>query len=733
MKIDFSPTLRQVFLLTLAGLLALLGLLFFILLDQTEKTILTSSDRLLQEVGLRLENQVVLFRDQATEVAGDVERDLQHQLADVHDRQSVERALYAELLNHPDVSEVTFTHGDAIGEDDFQLVLAPADRWQVSAYRGGDGADAAWIMLRVVTETDPVKMNFTANIVDTRQSAGLNAPSAPAGVAPDPTIHPTFATVTLRINRHALVWSDLHFSEISTDDPAGQRRVEVTVQKAVFNGQEFLGVVRVGLLQKHLEEIVARSNQGPDPTGKIVPHTCFLCDAQGRLVTPVAAGDHLAASGDDLRVASASMPPQIAQALLSPKLSSMLNWPQDWDPPPDPASDRVNAGGMTYLVRFLPIAGTQQWVLGVVGAQNDFLGGLIAARTQLLKAALVVMAIILVGGALTLRAVQRGLKRVVYATTKMREFDFTAAPAIAPFRDIRSVMESLEQAKTAMRAMGKYVPIDLVRDLYEMNHEPMLGGEIRDLSIMFTDIEGFTTISENLSADHLAAALGFYLNVVTGVIHDHAGTIDKFIGDSVMTLWNAPRPCADHPIKACAAALACRDAISQLFSSQLWSGLPPWTTRFGLHHDRVMVGHFGSPDRLNYTALGDGVNLASRLEGLNKQYGTTIIVSESMFQEAGRSFSFRLLDRVAVKGKKQGVQVYELLGPIASDASRPAPVVAYESALRLYWSRDFTAALRLLENQPDDPPSAIVAERCRELLRDPPATDWDGVYISMIK
>jgi adenylate cyclase len=220
---------------------------------------------------------------------------------------------------------------------------------------------------------------------------------------------------------------------------------------------------------------------------------------------------------------------------------------------------------------------------------------------------------------------------------------------------------------------------------------------------------------------------------MTSVIHDHGGTIDKFIGDSVMALWNAPRPCADHPIKACAAALACRDAITQLFTSQLWAGLPPWTTRFGLHHDNVMVGHFGSPDRLSYTALGDGVNLASRLEGLNKQYGTTIIVSESMVQEAGHAFSFRLLDRVAVKGKKQGVQVYELLGPATSDASRPTTVAAYETGLRLYWNRDFAAAQKILKNQPADPPSAILAERCRELLRDPPAPDWDGVYISMIK
>ena len=322
---------------------------------------------------------------------------------------------------------------------------------------------------------------------------------------------------------------------------------------------------------------------------------------------------------------------------------------------------------------------------------------------------------------------------MIAATSQMGEFDFAPRVPMAPFRDVQEVMESLEQAKTAMRAMGKYVPMDLVRDLYHMNREPTLGGEMRELSIMFTDIQGFTDLSETLSPDVLAVALGHYLVAMTGAIHLEHGTIDKYIGDSVMAIWNAPAPCPDHAHRACASALACREATLRVNASSAWRGLPPLVTRCGVHSDRVMVGHFGAPDRMSYTALGDGVNLASRLEGLNKQYGTTLLVSEMIYQQVGNAFQFRLLDRVAVKGKKHAVKVYGLLGSAQDRACRTAAVIEYESALQAYWNRDFAGAIEMLMRYPTDPPSVIMAERCRKLIDDPPPGDWDGVYISMMK
>jgi adenylate cyclase len=316
----------------------------------------------------------------------------------------------------------------------------------------------------------------------------------------------------------------------------------------------------------------------------------------------------------------------------------------------------------------------------------------------------------------------------------MNAFEFAPAPTRSVFRDVSEVLESFEKAKTAMRAMGKYVPLDLVRQLFRAKSEPVLGGELTEISIMFTDIKDFTAASEKLTPNQLADALGRYLEVMAGIIHrDCRGTIDKYIGDAIMTIWNAPEREPDHARLACLAALRCRDAAHALSQSEEWRALPPFETRFGLHRDTAMVGHFGSPDRMNYTAIGDAVNLASRLEGLNKQYGTSILVSEAVREAAG-DFSFRLMDRVAVKGKTNAIRIYELLGQRAT-TDEPAPpfVVHYEEAFALYTARDFAGALRVLEKQAGDAPSAVLAERCREFLAHPPPADWSGIYVSMSK
>jgi adenylate cyclase len=294
----------------------------------------------------------------------------------------------------------------------------------------------------------------------------------------------------------------------------------------------------------------------------------------------------------------------------------------------------------------------------------------------------------------------------------------------------------VERAKTAMRALGKYVPIDLVRELYTANREPELGGELVELSLMFTDIEGFTDLSERLAPGALAVALGHYLEAMTVAVRSTDGTVDKFIGDAVMAFWNAPRRLPDHPLRACRAALACMKAARELYASSAWDGLPPLFTRYGLHTARVMVGHFGAPERLAYTALGDGVNLAARLEPLCKHYGVAALVSEAIVAAVGGvsppaggdAPSFRLVDRVAVKGKHQAVRVYELL-----EGGRTETVEAYEAAFAVYLARDFARARDILLALPDDPPSRVLAARCVAMLADPPPADWDGVYVATSK
>ena len=285
-----------------------------------------------------------------------------------------------------------------------------------------------------------------------------------------------------------------------------------------------------------------------------------------------------------------------------------------------------------------------------------------------------------------------------------------------------------------MRAMGKYAPIDLVRRLYRENSEPSLGGQPMEISIMFTDIKDFTTLSEQISANDLADALGRYLDTMARIIQQEThGAIDKYIGDAIMAFWNAPEAVANHAQMACLAALRCREAADTLTHAPEWGGRPAFETRFGLHLDTTLVGHFGAHDRMNYTAIGDAVNLGSRLEGLNKKYGTTIIASERIVEAVGDRFEFRLLDLVAVKGKSRAVKIYELQAEKDAVSGRRAETVAYEMAFERYLAGDFAAALEIMKPHAADPPSAVLSQRCRDYLREPPPQDWIGIFVAQTK
>ena len=301
------------------------------------------------------------------------------------------------------------------------------------------------------------------------------------------------------------------------------------------------------------------------------------------------------------------------------------------------------------------------------------------------------------------------------------------------FRDVQAASQSLEQAKTALRALGKYVPLDLVRQLYDAHREPVLGAELHDVTLLFSDVAGFTTFAEALAPDDLAIALGAYLEVMTRAIHATGGIIDKYVGDGVMALWNTPRPVDDHATRACEAALACVAATDALFTSAVWAGRAPWRTRFGIHRAEVTVGHFGAPDRMSFTAMGDGVNLAARLESLGKQYGVHILVSAAVEQDARPSFWFRRLDRVAVKGKHTGVEIYELLARRGVDSPPPPIIAPYEQAAKAYFGSDFRRALTLFAELADDPPSRVLAARCHAFLAEPASRDWDGTFVASMK
>lgn len=260
-----------------------------------------------------------------------------------------------------------------------------------------------------------------------------------------------------------------------------------------------------------------------------------------------------------------------------------------------------------------------------------------------------------------------------------------------------------------------------------------LGGEKRELTVMFTDIRGFTSISETFDPEALVEFLNEYLGAMTDIVFQHDGLLDKYIGDAIMALWGAPFPRPDHAAQACRTALEMIGRLRVLQQDWLRRGLPPLEIGVGVNTGPMVVGNMGSTQRFNYTAMGDHVNLGSRLEGLNKFYGTRILLSEYTRAEIGDEFLLREIDAVRVKGKQQPVTIFELLAYANGDGSVYQFQAEFAEALKAYKARQWDGALQrfseFLGKHPDDGPAQIYQERCRLLMADPPPKDWDGVFV----
>ena len=259
------------------------------------------------------------------------------------------------------------------------------------------------------------------------------------------------------------------------------------------------------------------------------------------------------------------------------------------------------------------------------------------------------------------------------------------------------------------------------------------GGELKELSIMFADIRSFTTISEGMSPDELVFLLNEYLGEMTDILFQRWGTLDKYIGDAIMAFWGSPYPQADHAERACACALDMQARLQELNRKWESEGRKQLSIGIGINTGVVNVGNMGSDRRLAWTVMGDAVNLASRLEGLNKEYHTGIIINESTWRQVSPRFVCRELDYTRVKGKLQPVSLYELLA-FASEAPRYADLLAqFAAALAAYRRRHWNEAIEsfeaLLARYPDDGPSHELLKRSHEYRREGPAADWDGVYV----
>ena len=718
-----KPTLGQVLLLSFLGLAAALAVLFAIVLNETRASIMTSSERVREQASREIGERVARFLATAPDTVAALQEQIKLGLIDANDPKAVETALFTLLLAKKQIGEISFTRADQTGFDENGAAqLAARPRWQISVVRSETTNDEEQLWSRHVY---PENSGFVAErqILDPASSATMPPPTKVAAM--DPTTHLTFATPANKEFQGELLWSDLHWSELDTTQRDDERTVEVSVQQTISDAvDKFAGVARVGLLAEQLDRAVQLRLTSANEHD---PHRIFLCDLEGRLITRGVSSDIVTLSGDDLRLAPPALPSEIARALAESKLDAIGGH--------TPVISRhFRQDGREFLTTFRALPGTQDWLVGIVVPREFYLGKLVTIRNHMLAALSVVMLLLSAGAIAILRSIKHAQEQITRESLKMNAFDFSPTQTTSAFRDVSEVLESLEKAKTAMRAMGKYAPVDLVRKLYRDKKEPVLGGELLEISIMFSDIKGFTAVAETLAPNQLAHVLGLYLQELSRIIQRETnGTIDKYIGDAIMTIWNAPEPVPEHPKMACLAALRCRDAAVALARTPDWRHVPPFQTRFGLHCSSALVGHFGARDRMNYTAIGDAINLASRLETLNKQYGTSIIASESIFERARQDFDFRLLDIVAVKGKSKAIKVYELLGATHTVADNREFVRGYERAFAAYLARDFSRAVEILSRNETDAPSIVLRQRCETFLHAPPPADWQGVHISLAK
>jgi len=294
---------------------------------------------------------------------------------------------------------------------------------------------------------------------------------------------------------------------------------------------------------------------------------------------------------------------------------------------------------------------------------------------------------------------------------------------------IREIMSSKERF-FIRSTFARYMPESVVRELLANPDALRLGGEEREATVLFSDIEGFTSISECMAPTALVTLLNEYLTEMTAIIREQGGIIDKFQGDAIMAEFGVPLPVPDHADQAVMAGLNMQKRLRTLRANWTAQGLPALRCRVGINTGKMVVGNMGSDEVLDYTVIGDAVNLASRLEGANKRYGTFLMISEFTFEALtpGR-FRTRDLDVIRVKGKKAAVRVCEVLGERSGPDADPYYAI-YEEAFNAYLSRDFTRARagfeKALSFKPDDPASLDMLQRIRDIIPENLPPDWDG-------
>ena len=463
-----------------------------------------------------------------------------------------------------------------------------------------------------------------------------------------------------------------------------------TVQSALAQGKG--GVVAGDLLLDATQELLKRESLTPSGVA-------FLFDDDDRILAHPRMTELLG------REVSGTVP-HLRESDMAGVLTAIRAWRSGGDAQQffsDPAGRRYAAAFQT-----IPRSGPANLRVAVVAPVDEFFAGILSERGRLFAATLAFVAamvpIVFFMGSL----LSKSLRALADETDRIRRFEPSIAPPVrSMIREIDDLGHSVSTMRTMTEAFSRFVPRRLVERLIETGTPLQLGGTRREVTLLFSDIENFTEITEKAEPTLVMQHTSRYFAAMSHEIMSRSGTVDKYIGDAIMAIWNAPADDPDHAANACAAALAFQRANAALNAEFELEGWPVYRTRIGLHSGDAVVGNIGSADRMNYTVLGATVNLAARLEGLNKNYGTVILVSAALKQRAGTKFRFRSVDHISPKGFAEAFEVYELR---CEDAEADPDEVEFCRAWELVYAamRNAPPAIaevelgRFLANYPED-------------------------------
>ncbi|MBP5696364.1 MAG: cation:dicarboxylase symporter family transporter [Treponema sp.] len=373
--------------------------------------------------------------------------------------------------------------------------------------------------------------------------------------------------------------------------------------------------------------------------------------------------------------------------------------------------------------------------VGMIVPDNDIMGIVYKNNRTVLIISLIVIIVAIIISIVVSSLISTPMKILSTEMNDIKELDIDDGNVDinSGIKEIDNMVDSFQGMKQGLVNFKKYVPADLVTQLVKNSQNAEIGGKKQILTLLFSDIENFTGISEKTKPEELVNRLYDYFSLFAHTISGNRGTIDKYIGDSIMAFWGAPveMEVKQHATLACRAALICQMQGLNLSTQWIREGKPKFRTRFGIHTGEVVVGNMGSDERINYTVLGDNVNLASRLEGINKYYGTEIIISATTHDLVKDDFEFRMLDKITVKGKTQPLFIYELLAEKGKLNQNLIKIYnAYERGLLYYFDGDWDNCIKYMtavRKHMNDKAALVIMERAESFKQNPPE-NWDGVY-----